>query len=73
MLKPRNMPTIISVLQHLERYNGLGYRNKGIYSPYLWSFTNHYIEGKYIADGVWSATAVSKQVGCAAILKELLA
>jgi lysozyme family protein len=73
MLKPRNMPTIISVLQHLERYNGLGYRNKGIYSPYLWSFTNHYSKGKYIADGVWNADAVSKQVGCAAILKELLA
>jgi lysozyme family protein len=72
MLKPRNMPTIISVLQHLERYNGLGYRNKGIYSPYLWSFTNHYSKGKYTMDSKFSPEAVSKQVGCAAILKELL-
>jgi lysozyme family protein len=72
-LKPRNMTDIISVLEHLERYNGLGYRNKGIYSPYLWSFTNHYSKGKYTRDSYFDPEAVSKQVGCAAILKELLA
>lgn len=62
---------IVSMLKFLEAYNGLGYRNKGIYSPYLWSCTNHYTKGKYVADGVWNSEAVSQQVGCAALLKGL--
>jgi len=60
---------IVATLKFLEQYNGLGYRNKGIYSPYLWSCTNHYSKGKYIADGVWNAEAVSDQIGCAALMK----
>jgi len=32
---------IVATLKFLERYNGLGYRNHGIYSPYLCSCTNH--------------------------------
>lgn len=60
-------------LYELERYNGFGYRNyhPEVLSPYLWSMTNHYTRGKYIADGKWSSTAVSKQVGAAALLKTL--
>jgi len=61
------------VLYELERYNGQGYFYKGINSPYLWSMTNLYTRGKYVADGRYSATAVSGQVGAAAILKELIA
>jgi len=63
--------SIVDTLKFLERYNGLGYRNKGIYSPYLWSGTNHYTKGKYIADGVWNAEVVSDQIGCAALMKGL--
>jgi lysozyme family protein len=62
---------ISATLRFLEQYNGLGYRNKGIYSPYLWSCTNHYTKGKYVADGVWNAEAVSNQIGCAALMKGL--
>lgn len=59
-------------LDFLERYNGLGYRRRGLDSPYLWSFTSEQrTAGKYIADGVWDAKAVSKQCGCVAILKAL--
>ncbi|NDY58648.1 peptidoglycan-binding protein [Desulfovibrio sulfodismutans] len=61
-------------LYQFERYNGFGYRlQHGIHSPYLWSFSNHYTGGKYVADGTWSATAVSKQCGAAVLLKELMA
>ena len=56
----------------LETYNGWGYRGKGIHSAYLWSFTNNYQAGKYVADHVWSATAVSSQSGGMAILKMLI-
>jgi lysozyme family protein len=57
----------------LERYNGWGYRkyHPETKSPYLWSFTNHYEKGKYVADGKWSASAVSSQVGAMAIVKRL--
>ena len=60
-----------NTLFYLEMYNGFGPRNKGYPSAYIWSYTNHYSKGKYIADGVWSAEAVSKQCGAAIILKEL--
>jgi hypothetical protein len=40
-------------------------------SPYLWCFSNHYRTGKYIADGTWSDTAVSKQCGAAIVIKRL--
>jgi lysozyme family protein len=55
----------------LERFNGKGYINRNMPSPYLWSGTNQYVKGKYIADGVFSADAVSKQVGCATLMKYL--
>lgn len=59
------------VLYELERYNGWGYRtfHPNTLSPYLWSFTNHYSQGKYVADGRWSSQAVSTQCGAACILK----
>jgi lysozyme family protein len=46
-----------------ERYNGLGYHNKGVNSPYVYSGTDSYTSGKYIADGTYSATTVDKQLG----------
>ena len=59
------------MLYFLERYNGFGYRNKGIYTPYLWSGTNNYSKGKYVRDGAngFDPNAVSQQIGAAAILK----
>lgn len=58
-------------LYRLEAYNGFGYRRYGVASPYLWSFSNHYERGKYIADRKWSATAKSQQCGAAVMLKLL--
>lgn len=55
----------------LEQYNGLGYASKGVPSPYLWAGTNQYTKGKYVADGIYSPTAVDKQLGVAGILKFL--
>lgn len=63
--------SIGGALAMLEKYNGLGYANKGIPSPYLWAGTNQYIKGKYVADGKFSANTVDKQLGCAGILKFL--
>jgi lysozyme family protein len=60
-----------NLLYCLEQYNGFGYRKKGIHSPYLWSFSNHYVKGKYKADGIYDPEAVSKQCGAAVLLKQL--
>lgn len=57
----------------LERYNGFGYRLRrpSVPSPYLWSFTTAYTAGKYVADHVWSPTAVSRQCGAMALLRAM--
>lgn len=58
-------------LDAIERYNGLGYRRKGLPSPYLWAGTNIYKGGKYVADGKYDPSAIDKQPGCVGILKGL--
>lgn len=60
------------VLARLEDYNGHGYQSRNIYTPYLWSRTNHYIKGKFIQDGKFDPEAVSYQIGAAPILKLLI-
>lgn len=54
-----------------EAYNGFGYRPRAVPSPYLWSFTTIYSKGKFVGDGVFSTSAVSKQCGAAAFLRAL--
>lgn len=60
--------SIGGALVALEAYNGFGYYNRGVPSPYIWSMTNRYVRGKYIADGHYDANAVDRQIGCAALL-----
>jgi len=43
-----------------------------INTPYLWSFSNHYSKGKFVADNKWSWSAVSAQCGAAVMLKVLV-
>lgn len=64
--------TVAHTLYRLKSYNGFRSRRNGINTPYLWSFSNHYSKGKFVADGVWDANAVSKQCGAAVILKVLV-
>lgn len=64
--------SLARMLYNFEKYNGFGPRGKGHATAYLWSYSNHYIKGKYVADGVWSDSAVSRQPGVAAILKVLV-
>ena len=65
--------TLPMILFKLEGFNGFGYRTRHpeVLTPYLWSFTNHYQKGKFVADGKFDPNAVSKQGGGAAILKAL--
>lgn len=60
--------SIGGLLTLLERYNGIGYANRGLPSPYLWSGTDQYSSGKYVADGVFDPNEVDKQLGCAGLI-----
>lgn len=64
--------TFAGICFKLEGFNGFGSRARGIHTPYLWSFSNHYTAGKFVADGKFNPTAVSKQCGGAVILRRLL-
>ncbi|MFO7648576.1 hypothetical protein [Halomonas sp. 3H] len=65
--------SLAGTLYQLERYNGWGYRmyHPHVLSPYLWSFSGHYTSGRYVADGRWSDSAVSKQCGAAVLLRRM--
>lgn len=60
------------ILYLFEKYNGMGPRKRKHATAYLWSYSNHYKKGKYVADGVWDDNALSKQPGAATILKQLV-
>lgn len=64
--------SIARCLYEGERFNGFGYRMHGVPSAYLWSFSDQYARGKYVADGVWSAQTVDKQMGIAPLMKRLM-
>lgn len=64
--------TISQVLEFLERYNGLGYAERDLNTPYLWSGTNLYTKGLFVADDKFDPEAVSKQIGSVVIIKTML-
>ena len=65
---------IPAILYLMEAYNGFGYMNlrNPINTPYLWSYTDHYTKGKYVADRKYDPNAVSKQPGLAPVLEYIL-
>ena len=63
--------SIGGALTLLEEYNGLGYAQRGVPSPYLWAGTDQYTAGKYIADGHYDPHAIDHQLGCAALLAHM--
>lgn len=65
--------SLAGVLIALELYNGMGYANKGVPSPYLWAGTDQYRSGKYVADGKYDPSHVDQQLGCVAMLKSMIA
>jgi lysozyme family protein len=65
--------SIGALLTVLEEYNGLGYAARGVPSPYVWSGTDQYRSGKYVRDGVYDPHVVDGQLGCAGLLKAMMA
>jgi lysozyme family protein len=64
--------TIGGLLTEFEQYNGLGYAERDLPSPYVWAGTNQYIRGKYVGDGVYNPNVVDQQPGCANLLMAMM-
>lgn len=60
------------ILYYSELYNGWGYHAHGVPSAYIWAGSTVYNGGKYVADGVWSSSAVDSQPGVASVLKIMM-
>lgn len=58
-------------LYYMELFNGSGYNNRGLPSPYIWGGTNIQKPGKYVADGKFKAAVMDTQPGIAPILAAL--
>lgn len=63
--------SIAGTLVMWERYNGLGYRSRGLRSPYIWACTDVYRGGRFIS-GVFYPQARAASCGAAAILRRLV-
>ncbi len=68
-IDPNNLDTW---LDYAEHYNGMGYRNRGLTSAYVWSGTDVYMGGKFVRDGVFDPNVRDQQIGVAVMLKALL-
>lgn len=55
-----------------EEYNGTGYAARGVPSAYVWSGTDQYVTGKYVADHVYRNDVKDVQEGCAPIVKRMM-
>lgn len=62
---------LTDMANYAERYNGMGYRNNGVTSPYVWGGTPEYTGGHYVADGVFSPTAFDQRLGVMPIIQML--
>lgn len=62
-----------ALASYSERYNGLGYFNKGVASPYAMSGTDQYKSGKYVKDGPkgWRPNVKDGQLGVLAMLRAI--
>ncbi len=61
------------LLTALEKYNGVGYANRNVPSPYLWAGTDQYRAGKFTRDHFYDPNHVDSQPGCAGMLKAMMA
>jgi lysozyme family protein len=66
--KAPNPISNLDALDLAEKWNGEGYRARGMRSPYVWAATNHQECGKFIADGQFNPLAWDGQLGVAALL-----
>lgn len=52
---------------YAEAYNGYGYRNRGLTTPYSFAGTDQYTGGRYVADGKFDPNSFDRRPGIVAI------
>lgn len=62
---------IARIAYHAELFNGLGYTNRGVNSPYLWAGSNIEQRGKYVRDHVWDKDFDDPQIGVMTVIKRI--
>jgi len=62
-----------ALLTYAEFYNGLGYFFRGKASPYVYSGTSRYTQGKYVAGGRYNARIRDRQPGVLALIQRVVA
>jgi lysozyme family protein len=55
-----------------ENWNGWGYKERGLPSPYDWGGTSVQKPGKYVSDGVFDPNVMDTQIGAMALLSALM-
>lgn len=65
--------SVAGTLFLLEGHDGWGYRlhHPEVPSPYLWNYSQHYAQGRYVADDSWNDTAIAPHAGVAVLLRRL--
>jgi len=65
--------SIAGTLFTLEGHGGWGYRlhHPEVLSPYVWNYSAHYNQGKYVTDDTWQETAIAQRCGVAVLLRRL--
>ncbi len=58
-----------SMATYAEAYNGLGYFNRGLTSPYVYAGTRVYTGGRYVADGVFDSNSWDTRPGVVALIR----
>lgn len=64
--------SIGGMLTNLERFNGVGYYIRELPSAYVWSGTDKYEKGKFVADGVFDPNKVDQQLGVAGLILTMM-
>lgn len=64
--------SIEDIASALEEWDGLGYRQRGVHSPYLWGWTTAHIAGRIVGDGVFLPGAEAEAPGAMAVLRAMV-
>jgi lysozyme family protein len=67
----RRSTSMAAIAAFAERYNGLGYKLRGKFSPYVFSGTNLYTCGLFVADGKFNSKVKDRRPGILALMNEI--
>jgi lysozyme family protein len=66
-----NSTDLATLATYAEYYNGLGYYQRRIPSPYVFSGTDQYNRGKYVSDGKYSRRTRDGQLGVVTMIQAI--